>query len=184
MSDRPMLLRAGRHERRLAIRRSHIEHELDRKPPYGVNDRANLWVVLSGLELDNARLRDPQLLREGPLTQLVLSPISQQRRRELPRRSEPLPLCSKAGIGELLLRHERVKGLSFEPSSPYDNKFVISCPRNPALGHLPTGVAEQGSMAKGRLGKTRRSCRLPRKSFRTSGYMLRVEELSSTAYIG
>lgn len=111
MSDGPSLLRTGSHERRLPARRRNVEHELDPEAPDGVDDRVDLRVVLARLELDDARLRNTQLLGQSSLAELVLRPIPQQGGRKLPGRGEPLPLRSEAGVGELLLRHQRIKGL-------------------------------------------------------------------------
>ena len=78
MGNRSVLLRARRHERRFAARRRHVEHELDPQPPDSIDDRVDRRVVLPGLKLDDARLRDTEPLCQGPLAQFVLSAIAQQ----------------------------------------------------------------------------------------------------------
>lgn len=65
MGDRPALLSARRHKRWLPARGRHVEHKLDPEAPNSVDDRVYLRVVLTGLELDYARLRDAQLPRQG-----------------------------------------------------------------------------------------------------------------------
>lgn len=100
MGDRPALLSSCRHQRRLATRRCHVQYKLNPQPLDRVDDRVDLRVVLPGLELDDAGLRNAQLLRQGPLAQFVLSAIPQKGCRKLPRWSELLPLRPKARIGQ------------------------------------------------------------------------------------
>ena len=92
MGNRPGLLSSCRHQCRLAARGCHVQDELDPQASDRVDDRVDLRVVLPGLELDDAGLRDAQLLSQSPLAQLVPRAITQQRCRKLPRRGKPLPL--------------------------------------------------------------------------------------------
>src|ERR1044072_3123450 len=125
MGNRPAPLGARRHERRFAARRRPVEHKLDPQPPDGIDDRVDLRVVLPRLELEDARLREAKLLRQGPLAQLVLGAIAQQGCRKLPRRSEPLPLRPKARIGKLLLGQEGIEVLSGSSHRDHDNSSII-----------------------------------------------------------
>lgn len=103
MGDRPALLSLRRHQHRLVARGRHFEHKLVPQAPNRLMIESTSGFVLPGLELDDAGLRDAQLLRQCPLAQFALSAITQQRCRKLPRRGEPLPLRSEARVGKLLL---------------------------------------------------------------------------------
>jgi hypothetical protein len=77
-----------------------VEHDLDPQAPDSVDDRVDLRVVLPGLELDDPRLRNAQLLRQGSLGSICAQRDTAAALCKLPRWSEPLPLRPKARIGD------------------------------------------------------------------------------------
>ena len=82
MCDRPVLPRPGRNQHRLPVGRRHVKRELNAEAAHGVDDGVDVRVVLPRLELDDARLRYPQLRSQSPLAQIVIGALSLARRNE------------------------------------------------------------------------------------------------------